>query len=103
MAYYLVTAKPKKELLGELKDSLNKDLFYKLKTFGHALTLSLKDARVNEDGSAIWEEEGYCITPLKEERENVLDRFFDDIKVLRVSKDEGWEKIKNLPKLFTNS
>jgi len=103
MAYYLVTAKPKKELLGELKDSLNKDLFYNLKPFGQALTFSLKNAKLKEDGSATWEEEDYCSPPLKEERENVLDKYFDEIKVLQIIKGAGWGKIKNLPPLFSDS
>jgi hypothetical protein len=100
---YLVTAKLKRELFKELKDSLNRDLFYNLKPFGHALTFSLKNAKIQEDCLITWEEEDYCVPPLKEERENVLERFFDNIKVERVSKGEGWEKIKYLPSLFNNS
>ncbi len=57
MAYYLVIAKLRKEFFTELKDSLNRDLFYNLKPFGHVLTFSLKNAKIQKDGSAVWEEE----------------------------------------------
>jgi hypothetical protein len=102
MAYYLVTANPKKELLSELKESLNKDSFRNLQPFGKALTFSLRNARIQENGKAVWEEEDYCSPPLKEEKENVLDKYFSNIEVKKVSKEEGWKEIENLPGLYDN-
>jgi hypothetical protein len=60
MAYYLVRAKPKPERLGELQNHLQEDAFIGLRPFGNALTHSLKEARTQPDGIAIWEEEDYC-------------------------------------------
>jgi hypothetical protein len=99
MAYYLVRAKPKAERLGELQDRLQKDLFIGLRPFGEALTYSLKQARAQSDGIAIWEEEDYCSPPLAEERAAVLDNYFDEINVEQVNAGEGWARIEALPRL----
>jgi hypothetical protein len=101
MAYYLVRAKPKPERLGELQERLQKDSFVGLRPFGNALTHSLKEARTQPDGVAIWEEEDYCSPPLAEERAAVLDKYFDEISVERVDAGEGWKEIQALPKLIT--
>jgi len=102
MAYYLVRAKPKPELRSELQDRLQEDAFIGLRLFGKALTHSLKEARTQSDGIAIWEEEDYCSPPLAEERAAVLDNYFDEISVERVNAGEGWKRIKALPKLNRN-
>jgi hypothetical protein len=73
-----------------------------LRPFGKALTYSLKNARTQSDGTAIWEEEDYCSPPLAQERAAVLDRYFDEIKVEQVNAGEGWDRIKALPKLKEN-
>jgi len=102
MAYYLVRAKPKAERLGELQERLQKDSFVGLRPFGNALTHSLKEARTQPDGIAIWEEEDYCSPPLAEERAAVLDKYFDEISVEPVGAGEGWKRIEALPKLNSN-
>ena len=102
MAYYLVRAKPKPERLSELQDRLQEGAFIGLRPFGKALTDSLKEARTQSDGIAIWEEEDYCSPPLAEERAAVLDNYFDEISVERVDAGEGWKRIKALPKLNRN-
>ena len=99
MAYYLVRAKPKEGRLAELQDRLQKDLFIGLRPFGEALTYSLKQARTQSDGIAIWEEEDYCSPPLAEERAAVLDNYFDEINVEQVNAGEGWAQIEALPRL----
>jgi hypothetical protein len=49
----------------------------------------------------MWVEEDYCSQPLAMEREGVLDRYFDDIKVGCVkSEGEGWDRISNKPYLW---
>jgi hypothetical protein len=102
MAYYLVRAKPKPERLGELQNRLQEDAFIDLRPFGKALTRSLKEARTQSDGFAIWEEEDYCSPPLAEERAAVLDKYFDEISVERVNAGEGWNRITTLPRLNSN-
>lgn len=101
MAYYLVTAKPKKELLGELQSRLFRNEFIDMRPFGKALTASLQKAKWKDNDFAIWEEEDYCNPPLAEERAAVLDRYFDNLQVTPVEKGEGWKEIKGLPELFS--
>src|SRR5262245_16239571 len=79
MAHYLVSASPKTDRLDELRARLTRNEFHELQPFGRALTKSLRDARIREDGLAVWEEEDYCRPPLAEERAAVLDTYFDDL------------------------
>ena len=99
MAHYLVSAKPRAERLDELTERLRENAFAALRPFGKALTYSLENARLQPDGTAVWEEEDYCSPPLAQERAAVLDTYFDDITVERVNVGEGWQRIKELPKL----
>ena len=85
MAHYLVRAKPKPELLSELHKELSENAFLNLRPFGNALTQSLTEARLQPDGTAIWEEEDYCSPPLAQERAAVLDGYFDEITVEKVN------------------
>lgn len=99
MAHYIVRAKAKPELLAELNQKLSEDAFTGLRPFGKALTYSLRGARMQPDGKAVWEEEDYCSPPLAQERAAVLDTYFDDITVERVEAGQGWQQIESLPKL----
>lgn len=100
MAFYLVKAELKKELLNKLEKSLRENAFINLQPFGRALTFSLRNARVDENNEIVWEEEDYCTPPLAEERAAVLDRYFQLLQIEKVNKGAGWEMIKTLPKLF---
>ncbi|MGH6864986.1 MAG: hypothetical protein ACREDO_02130 [Methyloceanibacter sp.] len=100
MAFYLVTAKPKRNLMGELAERLRRNEFAGMKPFGRALTRGLTHARIRGDGVAVWEEEDYCRPPLAEERAAVLDTYFENLKVETVSEDRGWDRIDALPRLF---
>jgi hypothetical protein len=100
MAHYLVTAIPKAALLDELEDRLAQDEFIEMQPFGRALTKSLREARLRDDGEAVWEEEDYCRPPLAEERAAVLDTYFDNLKVEMVQQGTGWRRINDLPRLF---
>jgi hypothetical protein len=102
MAHYIVRAKPKPDRLVELSQRLREDAFVNLRPFGKALTHSLNEARLESDGIATWEEEDYCSPPLAQEREAVLDAYFDDITVERVNAGEGWKRMERLPKLNIN-
>jgi hypothetical protein len=100
MAYYLVRSKPKCEDLSDLEQLLQQDAFVALRPFGKAITLALRNARIQEDGTVIWEEEDYCSPPLAQERTAVLDTYFEDITVEVVAQHEGWKRIHDLPALF---
>jgi hypothetical protein len=100
MAFYLVSAVPRQELMDDLSARLGRDEFTGRRPFGPTLSRSLKTARLRRDGSAAWEEEDYCRPPLAEERAAVLDRYFSNLRVQPVSEDEGWKKIEALPHLF---
>ncbi len=100
MAHYLVTATPREDLLAELSERLERDEFLPLRPFGRALTASLRRARRLPDGKAMWEEEDYCRPPLAQEREAVLDRYFEEISVERVLEGTGWALIEALPAMF---
>jgi hypothetical protein len=100
MAHYLVTATPREELLAELSERLERDEFVTLRPFGRALTASLRRARRLPNGKAMWEEEDYCRPPLAQEREAVLDRYFDQISVESVVEGTGWVLIEAFPAMF---
>lgn len=100
MAFYLVTARPKPERLEELRDRLARGGFRGLRPFGGALTHGLLNARLREDGRAMWEEEDYCSPPLAQERAAVLDDYFGGIDVEAVERGFGWARIRGLPRLF---
>lgn len=100
MAYYLVQAKPIDELREELRQRLDSGEISVMRPFGRALQYSLEHARMQEDGTAIWEEEDYCVPPLAQERAAILDIYFRDLNVERVEQNKGWEKIESLPGMW---
>ena len=100
MAYYLVKAKAMGRKLPELKKRLDSGEIHAMRPFGTALDESLKGARVQPDGSWIWEEQDYCVPPLAMERAAVLDEYFEDLEVEQVRKGQGWKTIEQLPKAF---
>ena len=100
MAFYLVSARPVVNRLEELEAKLKQHAFLELQPFGRSLTASLEGARQLPDGTAVWEEEDYCRPPLAQEREAVLDRYFEGISVEPVERGRGWGPIEQLPPLF---
>jgi len=101
VAYYLVRARSKPSLLGELRARLDRDDLRPLRPFGEAITVGLNGARLDpESGEAIWEEEDYCSPPLAMERASVLDRYFEDLAVERLERGIGWSRITALPSLW---
>ena len=100
MAYYLVQARAIPEKLAELKERLDAQEISPMRPFGQALDYSLKNARLDEQGWAVWEEEDYCRPPLAMERAAVLDDYFTDLTVEAVAKDEGWQRLADLPSLW---
>jgi hypothetical protein len=77
MAHYLVTATPREDLLAELARRLEREEFVALR-----------------------EQEDYCRPPLAQEREAVLDRYFDQISVEPVVEGTGWALIEGFPPMF---
>lgn len=100
MAFYLVTARPRPELLEELRARLERGEVRAMRPFGAALDYGLANARVLGDGTAAWEEEDHCRPPLAEERAAVLDRFFGEIRVAPVSRGFGWARLRGREPLF---
>src|SRR5690242_20587642 len=100
MAHYLVTAKLKSDLMEELLGNLRNNAYASMRPFGKALTYSLRNARLREDGCATWEEEDYCSPPLAQERAAALDEFFEDLSVASVRAGAGWQEINQLRPLF---
>jgi hypothetical protein len=100
MAHYLVTASPREDLLPELLERLERGEFMGMRPFGRALSSSLRRARRLPNGKAMWEEEDYCQPPLAQEREAVLDRYFEELSVEPVVKGTGWALIEALPAMF---
>jgi hypothetical protein len=100
MAYYLVQAKPIDHLLVELRQHLDSGEIKVMKPFGQALQYGLDHARLQSNGTAIWEEEDYCVPPLAQERAAILDTYFKELNVEPVEKTEGWKKIESIPMLW---
>ena len=100
MAYYLVTAKPKADRVADLLKKLEQRAYLDLQPFGRSLSFALQNARLRDDGGAVWEEEDYCSPPLAQERAAVLDEFFDELCVTTVNLREGWTMIEHLPRMF---
>ena len=53
----------------------------RMRSFGMVLDRGLRDARVQPEGYATWEEEDYCTPPLAQERKAVLDTYFSNLTV----------------------
>ena len=100
MAYYLVRARPRSELLPELWQRLESGEIGVMRPFGRALDHSLRNARVVAQDVVIWEEEDYCRPPLAMERAAVLDAYFEDLTTDRVDEGQGWQQIEDLPQLW---
>jgi hypothetical protein len=103
MAHRLVRARPRTELLAELRERLDDEEIAEMDPFGESMTRGLDDARRDPDtGEAVWIEEDYCSPPLAMEREAVLDDYFEDLRVVEddVDPGAGWGRIADLPSLW---
>lgn len=103
MAFYLVRARIRNELLKSLHEEMSSGKISRMRPFGRTLQYSLENARIDSEDSnfALWVEEDYCSPPLAMEREEVLNRYFNDITVERVeSEEEAWKRINANPRLW---
>ena len=77
---YFVRAK----LVGERSDEFYRKLtdgtIEQQRPDGLEIVSSMERARIAEDGAVQWTETCFCPTPLKHERETVLDRYFSNIE-----------------------
>lgn len=87
----------------QLREKLDAGDIAIMRPFGSALDFSLKNGKVQQDGYALWEEEDYCSPPLAQERQAVLDYYFENLSVERVQPDRGWKRIASLPSLWPGS
>jgi len=104
MAFYLVKARPRMDLLESLQSELNSGKISKMRPFGRSLQYSLENARIDTEDRdfASWVEEDYCSPPLAMEREAVLDQYFNDITVEKVkSEKDAWNRIDDKPRLWS--
>jgi hypothetical protein len=104
MAFYLVKARPRMDLLESLQGELNSGRISKMRPFGRSLQYSLENARIDTEDRdfALWVEEDYCSPPLDMEREAVLDQYFKDITAEKVeSEKEAWNRINDKPRLWS--
>ncbi len=101
MAFYLVTANINSSLIDQLRLKLEREEIQTISPFGEALAFALENAKYDPDTNrALWEEEDYCSPPLKEEKEQVLALYFDDIRTEKVKEGKGWKRIQQLPDLW---
>ncbi|HEV2877770.1 MAG TPA: hypothetical protein VGW09_10885 [Nitrososphaeraceae archaeon] len=106
MAFYLVKARPRMDLLESLREELSSGEISRMRPFGKSLQYSLENARIDteDSNSALWVEEDYCSPPLAMEREAVLNQYFNDIIVEKVeSEKEAWSRLKDKPRLWKNN
>ncbi|MBA3899475.1 MAG: hypothetical protein H0X62_04565 [Bacteroidetes bacterium] len=81
---YSVTAHYSDEKLKALYQKLMDGSIYSQKPDGLELYFSIKRARITEPGVVKWTEMCFCNTPLKHERETILDKYFDEIETEEV-------------------
>ena len=77
---YAVSAKLITDRAGELFTRLTDGSIAAQRPDGQEIVAAMRRARVGSDGTVRWTETCFCPTPLKHERETVLDRFFTDIE-----------------------
>jgi len=89
--------------MAELRKQLDSGEIETMDPFGRAMVRALEKARFDpETGEAVWIEEDYCSPPLAMERDEVLDEYFDEIRIVEEDVDEaaGWQRIDDLPGLW---
>lgn len=77
---YAVSAKLITDRAGEFFTRLTDGSIAAQRPDGQEIVAAMGRARVGSDGTVRWTETCFCPTPLKHERETVLDRFFTDIE-----------------------
>ena len=76
---YAVSAKLIQDRAGEFFTRLTDGSIAAQRPDGQEIVAAMGRACVGSDGTVRWTETCFCATPLKHERETVLDRYFSDI------------------------
>lgn len=100
MAYYLISARVKPNRIERLRKALADGSIASRGDSGPALAKALVQARIRPNNTAVWEQEDRFLPPLMQERREILEEFFDDVKFTEVQEGSGWERIARLPRLF---
>ncbi len=77
---YAVSAKLVSKRVRELQTRLTDGSIAAQRPDGREIVAAMGRARMVSDGTVRWTETCFCSTPLKHERETVLDRYFTDIE-----------------------
>ncbi|QDU34428.1 hypothetical protein KS4_24980 [Poriferisphaera corsica] len=88
--FYRVKAKLKTEKAAEFLDRLRDGTISEQKLDGQEIVDSMHRAVMNDD-EVMWSEKCFCPTPLKHERETVLDFYFDDLTTETLQGYEDYE------------
>ena len=91
---YKVTAIPVKDRVADFYEALSNGTITNQKPDGAEIVASMKRAKMTESGKVEWFETCFCSSPLKHERETVLDCFFTHIETELV---EEFGEIEGLP------
>jgi hypothetical protein len=67
-----------------LLENVRRKAYLSMRPFGKLMTYSLENARLREDGYAVWEDQDYCSPTLAEERAAALDQFFEELRAMPV-------------------
>jgi hypothetical protein len=93
---YSVTAHFTDDRIRGLYQKLMDGSIYSQNPEGKALYYAIKRAKVMSPGLAKWTELCYCTSPLQQERETVLDQYFDQIETQEV---DYYQVFKGIPLL----
>ncbi len=100
---YKAKAQYKEDTLREFYKKLTDGSILNQKPDGKSIVSSIERAAITSPGTIEWTEDCYCATPLKHERETVLDKYLDNIEteLIKNHKDfKGESFMKHLIRLF---
>jgi hypothetical protein len=98
-----VKAKLKSEKLSDFYRVLTDGTVAKQKPDGAEIVAAMKHAKITSPGVIEWHETCYCETPLKHERETVLDKYLADIETelveerTEIAGESFWMRLANAP------
>ncbi len=90
---YAVSAKLKEEKAAEFLGRLSDGSIAAQKPDGAEMVDAMARARIGEDGLTRWSEICFCATPLKHERETVLDTYFSDFSTEEIDEHRDFEGV----------
>ena len=88
---YAVTARLAAEYSAQFHRKLTDGTIEAQRPDGAEIVASMERARIAPDGAVRWTETCYCPSPLKHERETILDRYFSEIEAELVDAHESFD------------